>query len=178
MPEQKPSEPAPAFAHVHASPSALVPPPLVPLVPPLVPLVPPLVPESFGQSVSKLTAMSCEHGCPSMHESWLSVVDAHRLEQLFIASAAGSPQEVAFFWQRVLQSATDTGVDPELPDVPPDVPLDDPVVVLLHAALAMAATITKPRVVRIAAVCGSRGAVAIMKLEACRPSGALLDAAP
>ena len=66
VPEQKPSAPGAALAHVHASPSAFVPPPVVPLVPPL---VVPLEPVSFGHNVSKFDALSCEQGFASRHES-------------------------------------------------------------------------------------------------------------
>ena len=137
---------------MHASPSAFVPPLVVPLVPPL---VVPLVPVSAGQSVPKFAMVSCEQAFPSRHESWLSVVEAQRLEQLSIAFAAGSPHDVAFVWQRELQSAVETGVEPEVPpEVPdvPDVPPDVPVVVLLHAAPVTTARTAKTKEMRIAAV--------------------------
>jgi hypothetical protein len=66
-----------------------------------------------------------------------------------MASAAGSPHCVAFVWQRELQSVTETAVDPDVPDVVP-------VVVPLHAMLAVAAgkteRTTKKREILIAAV--------------------------
>jgi hypothetical protein len=69
VPAQKPLAPAVAFAHAHASPSAFVPPPVVPLVPLVPPLVVPLEPVSFGHTVSKFVGVSDEHGLPSRHES-------------------------------------------------------------------------------------------------------------
>jgi hypothetical protein len=69
VPAQKPLAPEGAFAHEHASPSAFVPPPLVPLVPLVPPLVVPLEPVSFGQTVSRLVGVSEAHGLPSRQES-------------------------------------------------------------------------------------------------------------
>ena len=97
VPAQKPEAPGWAFAHEQTSPSVFVPPPLVPLVPLVPPLVVPLEPVSFGHTLSKFVAVSEEHGLPSRQESWPSVVELQRLEQLVMASAAGSPHCVAFF---------------------------------------------------------------------------------
>ncbi len=103
--------------------------PCVHVSPPLDPLEP-LLPPVFGQSELKVSAFAMSSQLlPSKQVIWASVMlFPQSCPQPCETAFAGASQDVIFVWHRELQAElVIVGVEPELPDVPPDEPSVVPV---------------------------------------------------